>query len=671
MLEIETVGVIRLSLEGRIIEANEAFLRMGDYDREDLRAGRLTIQSLTPPEWMESSGRAIAEIRATGESAPYEKEYFRKDGSRWCGLFAAKMLPDRTVLKIVLDITRRKAAEKALATELKAMRRLHALSRQLVNGAGLQPVLDAILMATIELHRADFGSIQLCDQATGSLSIATQRGVPPALQAPFAALAADKHSACGTALANRRRVVIEDVEQAPGFRDHEAGRAVGYRAAQCTPLVSASGEVLGVLCTHHREPHRPTRLDLKLADVHARLASDAIARVRAESALRQSQVQLARELDGARQLQRISSEMLVEQQPEGLYQQLLGAMMALMSSDGASMQILQADTGFLKLLAWRGFHPDAAAFWDCVDASSASSCAEALRTGRRILVTDTEACDFLAGTKDLEAYRLSNLRAVQSTPLRSRTGRALGMCSTHWTRPHEPTADEFSRFDVLVRQAADLIERAETEAVLRESEGHARLLLAELQHRVRNMLAVIRAISRQTAESSETVDDYAMHLDGRLDAIARVQNALTRDPGAGLDLSSLVAEELLACALSDSERFTLSDAEIRLQPKAAEILGLAIHELAVNAVKYGALSSRTGRVGVTWSLADGEGGRRLRIEWTETGVPVVSAAPRRSGFGTELLTQLLPYQLGGTTALTFKPGGLACAIELPAKWVLP
>jgi two-component sensor histidine kinase len=127
---------------------------------------------------------------------------------------------------------------------------------------------------------------------------------------------------------------------------------------------------------------------------------------------------------------------------------------------------------------------------------------------------------------------------------------------------------------------------------------------------------------------------------------------------------------LLTCAAREGEQFSLSGPDVRLQPKAAETFSLAIHELATNAVKYGALVNPNGHVTVAWCLEDKAGDQRLRIEWTETGVPVLSGAPRRSGFGTELLTQTVPYQLRGTTTLTFKPGGLQCTIELPAKGVL-
>jgi two-component system sensor kinase FixL len=131
-LAIETVGSIYLAPDGTIIEANNAFLAMGGYSRADVEAGRLTWQSLTPPEWMESSEQAIAELRTTGQATPYEKQYIRKDGSRWWALFAAKMLPDGTIFEFVLDITERKQTEERLAelqAELLHMSRLGVMGQ--------------------------------------------------------------------------------------------------------------------------------------------------------------------------------------------------------------------------------------------------------------------------------------------------------------------------------------------------------------------------------------------------------------------------------------------------------------------------------------------------------------------------------------------------------------
>ena len=110
-LQIETVGAIFFDQEGRIFDANEAFLRMGGFDRSDLKTGKLSWQLLTPSEWLQDSQRAFEQLHETGSTIPYEKEYIRKDGSRWWALFAAKLLPDGTGFEFVLDITDRKKAE--------------------------------------------------------------------------------------------------------------------------------------------------------------------------------------------------------------------------------------------------------------------------------------------------------------------------------------------------------------------------------------------------------------------------------------------------------------------------------------------------------------------------------------------------------------------------------
>ena len=196
--------------------------------------------------------------------------------------------------------------------------------------------------------------------------------------------------------------------------------------------------------------------------------------VRAREALRESEERFAQQLNDARQLQLLSAELISEQDPTALYERFLDAMIAVMRSDAASIQRLNPDANDLELIAWRGFDPASAEFWKLVDLDSASSCGEALRTRKRIIVADIDACPFISGTADLEAYHRSGLRAVQSTPLVSRSGRPLGMISTHWHEPHQPAADDFSRFDILARQAADLIERAQAEEKLRESEERFR-----------------------------------------------------------------------------------------------------------------------------------------------------------------------------------------------------
>src|SRR5262245_14108617 len=185
-----------------------------------------------------------------------------------------------------------------------------------------------------------------------------------------------------------------------------------------------------------------------------------------QRALQDSEQRLASEIAGARTLQAISTRLISESTLESLFVQILDAAIELMSADAGSIQMLAPDGESLTLLGCKNFHPESAAFWQRVTAEASSTCGRALRTGERVLVSDVERCDVMGGTQDLEAYRRSGIRAVQSTPMRSRSGRALGMISTHWLTPHAPTEHDFRLFDVLVRQAADLIERAQTEEAL-------------------------------------------------------------------------------------------------------------------------------------------------------------------------------------------------------------
>jgi two-component system CheB/CheR fusion protein len=196
------------------------------------------------------------------------------------------------------------------------------------------------------------------------------------------------------------------------------------------------------------------------------------------------------------------------------------------------------------------------------------------------------------------------------------------------------------------------------------AEERQRLLLAELQHRVRNTLGVVRSIARRSAETSPSVEDYSSHLDGRLNAFARTQAMVTRDPEGGVDLEYLVVEEMLGYNAREGEQLRVSGPAVRFQPKAAETFALAIHELATNAIKYGALSQPTGRVDVSWRVDDAADPTQLILDWRERGGPRVEA-PKRKGFGTELLEKTLAFELKGKTTLDYSPSGLHCTIAIP------
>jgi PAS domain S-box-containing protein len=200
---------------------------------------------------------------------------------------------------------------------------------------------------------------------------------------------------------------------------------------------------------------------------------------RAEAALHESKATLQLELEDSKLLQAISSEIVFERKLETLYQKLVDAAVVIMRSDFASMQMYcpERGDGELRLLANHGFAPEAVRGWQWVSRTTPSSCGETLRRGRRVLAPNIENCEFLCAD-GLAAYRGAGIASMQSTPLLARSGELVGMISTHWRTPHEPTEREFRLFDILARQAADLIEERRAEIALRESEERYRQLVS-------------------------------------------------------------------------------------------------------------------------------------------------------------------------------------------------
>jgi PAS domain S-box-containing protein len=191
------------------------------------------------------------------------------------------------------------------------------------------------------------------------------------------------------------------------------------------------------------------------------------------------------------------------------------------------------------------------------------------------------------------------------------------------------------------------------------------LLIAELDHRVKNVLARVAVVARRTREGSSSMADFVRALDGRIHSMAAAHSLLSQSRWQGVGLADLVRDQLAPYATDVNAK--INGPNIVLTAAATQSLAMVLHELVTNAAKYGALSAPDGQVSVSWERFSGEAEPpKLIMIWRETGGPL-AAAPLESGFGTNLIRDLIPHELGGTVDLSFGTEGLCCTIEVPVE----
>jgi two-component sensor histidine kinase len=206
--------------------------------------------------------------------------------------------------------------------------------------------------------------------------------------------------------------------------------------------------------------------------------------------------------------------------------------------------------------------------------------------------------------------------------------------------------------------------RAELESAV-ESNG---VVIAELQHRARNLIAIVRSMIALGLRRSTSLDEFGSGIDDRLRALARVQALIGSPDVERISVRELVLMELGAVgAAADGERIVVTGRDALLPSNIVQTLALAVHELCTNAIKYGALASPQGILTVSWKIEPGENGPRyLRLEWLETGLVSTpeSRIRRRRGYGRELIERALPYQLGAKTDYQLSDSELRCGIQI-------
>src|SRR5215510_11020693 len=203
----------------------------------------------------------------------------------------------------------------------------------------------------------------------------------------------------------------------------------------------------------------------------------------------------------------------------------------------------------------------------------------------------------------------------------------------------------------------------------KEGEAHLRLLLRELTHRSKNLLAVIQAMARQTARHTGSVETFLTQFGARLQALAASHDLLIRESWYGASLGELVRSQLGVYLDGVAAQVSIEGPAIAIKPEAAQNLGLALHELAVNAAKFGALSVPAGRVAITWNRLENVDGSAVELDWREKLGPKVKAR-RRKGFGSIVIERNLARALDAKVELEFDPDGLHCHIVIPANQIL-
>jgi PAS domain S-box-containing protein len=195
-------------------------------------------------------------------------------------------------------------------------------------------------------------------------------------------------------------------------------------------------------------------------------------------------------------------------------------------------------------------------------------------------------------------------------------------------------------------------------------EEHQQLLMNELNHRVKNTLATVQSIASQTLRNAETTDMGRIAIESRLFALSRTHDVLTRENWESASIDEIIAEALAPYRHERENRLHPSGPDMRVSPRMALAVSMALQELATNAVKYGALSNTCGQVGITWSVIEDHLEPRLKLSWRETGGPPVSA-PTHRGFGTRLIERSLAQDLNGKVEIQFAPSGVTCTVDAP------
>jgi len=203
-----------------------------------------------------------------------------------------------------------------------------------------------------------------------------------------------------------------------------------------------------------------------------------------------------------------------------------------------------------------------------------------------------------------------------------------------------------------------------------EAEAHRDILVREMSHRVKNVLATVQSVASHTLLQTDSLESFKIAFIGRLRALARGHDLLVEEGWAGADIGQLVRQTLKPYRTNNSEHIVADGPRLTVRPQAGVTLVMILHELATNAAKYGALSAPTGVLKITWRREDLEGQSQIHLDWIEVGGPSVKP-PSHRGFGSELIERGTSYELRGKAVLDYREEGLHCTLSFPWEELPP
>lgn len=261
-----------------------------------------------------------------------------------------------------------------------------------------------------------------------------------------------------------------------------------------------------------------------------------------------------------------------------------------------------------------------------------------------------------------DAYRPTFVKSLVMTPVRPDA--PIAAIGAYWAVERQPTADEIAKLQVMARATATALDSALMYASLSETLERQKFLLRELDHRCKNTLAAVQSVADQTLRRSLSPAHFVEAFNGRLGALAQAHELLTRGQWGPAKLSEVVGQALAAFGGIDGRRISAQGPDIHLAPETCVAMHMTLHELAVNAAKYGALSVEAGRLEIAWHVDLAQEARALDLTWIERGGPTVSA-PASRGFGSRLIEQGIARELGGEAVMSFEPEGFGFRLRAP------